>query len=90
MRSQAPYKETFIERFRQNNEYVRYLLSTVIDRGIKAGVFTEVDAEHAANALMTIADGARTRAVVLNEADALRTARRTAQEYVDAVLFETG
>jgi len=87
MRSQAPYKETFSERFEQNDEYVRYMLRTVIADGIRQGVFDDdVDAEHAAGALMTIVDGARTRAVVLDDPDALATARRTAEEYVESVL----
>ena len=86
MRSQAPYKEAFRERFQQNDEYVRYMLSTVIDQGIQDGVFNEVDAEHAARALMTIVDGGRTRAVVFDEEGSLATARQTAEEYVTAVL----
>jgi len=86
MRSQAPYKEAFAERFAQNDEYVRYMLRTVIDHGITEGVFTDVDAEHAARALMTIVDGGRTRAVVLDDPETLATARRTADEYVNAVL----
>ena len=87
MRSQAPYKEAFAERFQQNDEYVRYLLRTVIDHGSGKGVFREdADAEHAACALMTIVDGGRTRAVVLDDTDALTTARETAAEYVEAVL----
>ncbi|QCS44874.1 TetR/AcrR family transcriptional regulator [Natrinema versiforme] len=87
MRSQAPYNDAFSERFQQNDEYIRYLLSTVIEQGIKAGVFTDVDADHVSRALMTIVDGARTREVVLDEGDALATARRTADEYVTAVLM---
>lgn len=88
MRSQAPYKDRFSERFRQNDEYVRYLLRTVIEQGIEEGVFTDVDAEHVARALVTIVDGARTRAVVLDEEQALATARRMAEEYVRAVLVD--
>jgi len=87
MRSQAPYKAAFADRFEQNDEYVRYMLRTVIADGVRQGVFDEdVDPEHAAAALMTIVDGARTRAVVLDDADTLATARGTAEEYVDSVL----
>lgn len=86
MRSQAPYNESLNERFRQNDAYVRYLLETVIDQGIDAGVFADADAEHVARALMTIVDGARTRAVVLDRETALSTARRAATEYVAATL----
>ena len=87
MRSQAPYKEAFADRFEQNDEYVQYMLRTVIDDGISQGVFADVDAEHTAAALMTIVDGARTRAVVLDDTDALVTARQTAEEYVQSVLL---
>ncbi|NUB93720.1 TetR family transcriptional regulator C-terminal domain-containing protein [Haloterrigena sp. SYSU A121-1] len=87
MRSQAPYKERFSDRFRQNDEYVRYLLRTVIDQGIEEGVFVDVDSDHVSRALMTIVDGARTRAVVLDEAQSLTTARRAADEYVQAELL---
>ena len=89
MRSQAPYKQTFEERFTQNDEYVRYLLETVIDHGIKEGMFADVDSEHVSRAIMTIVDGGRTRAVVLDESDALSTARQTAEQYVEAVLFDS-
>ena len=86
MRSQAPYNEAFAERFQQNDEYIRYMLQTVIDHGISEGIFRDVDSEHVARALMNIVDGGRTRAVVLEEDDSLSTARRTADEYVNAVL----
>ncbi|WP_424005113.1 TetR/AcrR family transcriptional regulator (plasmid) [Haloarcula salina] len=86
MRSQAPYKEAFRDRFEQNDEYIRYMLKAVINHGIDEGVFDDVDADHVARALMTIVDGARTRAVVLDETTALETARQTATEYADAML----
>ncbi|UHQ98670.1 TetR family transcriptional regulator (plasmid) [Natrinema zhouii] len=86
MRSQSPYKERFRERFRQNDEHIRSLLETVINHGVEEGVFVAVDTKHEARALMTIVDGARTRAVVLDEECALTTARRTADEYVTNVL----
>jgi len=47
------------------------MLRAVIDHGIMEGVFSDVDTEHAALALITIVDGARTLAVVLNDAEAL-------------------
>lgn len=73
MRSRAPYRERFSERFRQNDEYVRYLLRTVIDQGVEGGVFDDVDA-------------AWTRAVVLEEAQSLETAKRTPDESRQAIL----
>ncbi|KOX92534.1 TetR/AcrR family transcriptional regulator [Haloarcula rubripromontorii] len=86
MRSQAPYKEAFSDRFRQNDEYIRYLLKAVINHGIDEGVFNDVDAEHVTRSLLTIIDGARTRAVMLDDTAELETARQTASEYADAML----
>lgn len=86
MRSQAPYKEAFSERFQQNDEYIRYMLKAVVNHGIDEGVFNDVDADHVTRSLMTIVDGGRTRAVVLDDLEELETARRTASEYVDAML----
>ncbi|QLH79658.1 TetR family transcriptional regulator [Halosimplex rubrum] len=86
MRAQAPYKPDFRERFRGNDEYTRYMIKAVINHGIDEGEFDDVDADHVTRGLMTIVDGARTRAVVLDDTDALETARRTAEEYVDATL----
>jgi hypothetical protein len=85
MRSQAPYKEAFSDRFQQNDEYLRYMLKAVINHGIDEGVFDDVDADHVSRALMTIVDGGRTRSVVLDET-ALQTARQTARDYVDAMV----
>ena len=86
MRSQAPYKEAFSDRFRQNDEYIRYMLKAVINHGIDEGVFDDVDADHATRSLLTIIDGARTRAVMLDDTEELETARQTASEYADAML----
>lgn len=86
MRSQAPYKEAFSERFKQNDEYIRYMLKAVVNHGIDEGVFNDVDANHVTRSLMTIVDGGRTRAVVLDDLESLETARQTASEYVDAML----
>jgi len=87
MRSQAPYKEEFRDRFRQNDEHIRYQLKAVINHGIDEGVFNDVDASHVTRSLATLVDGARTRAVVLDDAEELESARRAASDYVDAVLL---
>ncbi|GAB6862525.1 TetR/AcrR family transcriptional regulator [Haloplanus litoreus] len=86
MRSQAPYKDAFSKRFEQNDEYIRYMLKAVVNHGIDEGVFNDVDADHITRSLMTIVDGGRTRAVVLDDLESLETARQTASEYVDAML----
>lgn len=59
MRSQAPSKDAFAERFQQSDEYVRYLLRTVIDHGSAEGVFRE-DTDALATARRTAAEYVRT------------------------------
>ncbi|WP_435125586.1 TetR family transcriptional regulator C-terminal domain-containing protein [Halobaculum sp. D14] len=86
MRAQAPHNEQFDAQFEANEEYIRYMLRTVISDGIDRGAFADVDAEHAARSLMTIVDGARTRAALLDTEETLTDARQTADEYVTAVL----
>ena len=86
LRAQAPYNDAVQAQFQHNDEYVRYMLRTVIRDGIDQGVFSEVDAEHVAQSCMTIVDGARARYVTLNETNALEEARRTIDEYLDAIL----
>lgn len=86
MQSQAPYDEGFADKFRQADEYHRYMFESVLDHGISDGVFADVDSEHVARALVTIVAGGHNRNVVLDEEDALVTARRAADEYLDAVL----
>ena len=87
MRSQAPYKEEFRERFQQNDEYIRYTVKAVINHGIDEGVFTDVDAESVTHSLAIIVDGARTRAVILNDPRELQAGRKTAGDFVDNLLL---
>jgi len=86
MRSQAPYNEAFAERFRQNDEYVRYLVKAVINHGIDENAFADVDADRVTRSLLTIVEGARTRSVVFDDVSEYERARATAEEYVDATL----
>lgn len=86
LRAQAPYNDAVQAQFQHNDEYIQYMLRTVIRDGVDRGVFSDVDAEHVAQSCMTIVDGARARYVTLDETDALREARRTVDEYLEAVL----
>ncbi len=87
MRSQAPYEAAFRERFEQNDEYIQYTLKAVVNHGIDEGTFNDVDAARVTDSLLSIVDGGRTRAVVLDDPEALDVARRTASEYIEATLL---
>ncbi|GAD51630.1 transcriptional regulator, TetR family [Halarchaeum acidiphilum MH1-52-1] len=86
MRAQAPYHESIREQLARNDEYLRYLLRTVIADGVDRGVFDDVDPETAAGTLLTIVNGARTRFVVLDDSDVLHLARDAADAYVEDIL----
>ncbi len=89
MWSLGPYNERFGSQFQDHDQYVQYVLETTIRDGIEEGVFQPVDAETVAHSLMTIVDGARVRAVVLDDVAELRQARETARTYLEAkLLFE--
>ncbi|WP_435101901.1 TetR/AcrR family transcriptional regulator [Halarchaeum sp. P4] len=83
MRAQAPYDEAMRDQLVHNDEYLRYLLRTVVADGVEQGVFAaDVDPSRAAETLMTFVDGARTRFVVSGDPDVLRHAREAADRYV--------
>ncbi|GGL65752.1 TetR/AcrR family transcriptional regulator [Halocalculus aciditolerans] len=86
LRAQAPYDADLREQFKQNNEYIRALLRTVVEDGIEQGVFRDVDPEHVATACLTIVDGARARYVTLDEPDAIDDGRQTLEEYLESVV----
>ena len=87
MWSQGPYNERFGSQFQDHDEYAQYMLETTIQDGIDDGVFQPVDAATVAHSLMTIVDGARVRAVVLDDIVELRQARETARSYLETVLL---
>jgi len=90
MWSQGPYNERFGSQFQEHDKYAQQMLETTIQAGIDDGVFNPVDVTTVAHSLMTIVDGARVRAVVLDDVDELCLARETADSYLEAVLVAPG
>ncbi|WP_255494124.1 TetR/AcrR family transcriptional regulator [Halarchaeum sp. CBA1220] len=83
LRAVAPYDEGVRDQLVRNDEYLRYLLRTVVVDGVERGVFDEgVDPESAAETLMTLVDGARTRFVLHDDPAVLHRAREAADRYV--------
>lgn len=87
MRNQTPHKESFSRRFKENDQYISYLLKTVIEQGIADGVFREADPDHIAQSLLMIVDGARARSIFLDEENILTDARQAVDEYLDSQLL---
>ena len=87
MRNQTPHKESFSRRFEENDQYISYLLKTVIEQGIADGVFRDVDPDHIAQTLLIIVDGVRARSIFLDEENILTDARQAVDEYLDSQLL---
>ncbi|WP_181686795.1 TetR/AcrR family transcriptional regulator [Halorhabdus salina] len=87
MRNQTLHKESFSLRFKETDQYISYLLKTVIEQGISDGVFCDVDPAHVAQTLLMIVNGARARSIYLDEDSIVADARQAADEYLTAQLF---
>jgi AcrR family transcriptional regulator len=69
MRSQGPFNERIREQLVRSDETLRGTAVDIIEDGIEAGVFEEVDPERTAATLVAMLDGARTRQITLGEAN---------------------
>ncbi|QGN06426.1 TetR/AcrR family transcriptional regulator [Halorhabdus sp. CBA1104] len=87
MRNQTLHKESFSLRFTETDQYISYLLETVIEQGISAGVFRDVEPAHVAQTLLMIVNGARARSIYLDEDSIVADARQAVDEYLSAQLF---
>jgi AcrR family transcriptional regulator len=82
LRAQAPHNDAFREQLAENDAQVHAAVTTVIDRGIEAGAFRDVDARRTAEHLLATIQGTRIRWVTLGEASAPETAYETLVEDV--------
>ncbi|MFB6183720.1 MAG: TetR/AcrR family transcriptional regulator [Haloarculaceae archaeon] len=67
LRSQAPFNAAYREQLRKNDREVTKLVADIVDRGIEAGVFRDVDPDRTARYLVATIDGARTQWVTLDD-----------------------
>jgi len=88
LRSQAPYNEAYRAQFRENDEYVRNLVVSVVERGIETGTFRDVDPERTASFLLAVVDGARTRWIVLGDDRTIEDVRGALSDYIEAELLK--
>jgi len=89
LRSQTPYVEAYREAFAANDEYLAGLLAETIRDGIEAGAFCDVDPERAAETILVMIDGARTRSVVFDDDDTVANVRAAIDGYVNSHLRRT-
>jgi len=90
-RSQAAHNEAYREQLASNYEAILDVFAGIIEDGIKAGVFREVDPRRTAELLFAALDGARNRQVTLDAPEATTTMRETLMEQVvEPLLLEEG
>ena len=86
IKAQAPYDEQFRERLAEFDAHFADLLREAVADGVEAGVFRDgVDAEEAADFLVTVVNGAHTRRVATDHS--LAAVRRTLATYLEQDLL---
>ena len=84
LKAQAPYHETYRQRFVDLDERLRSVIETAVDDGVEAGHFEACDPAVVARFVTTAINGGHVRMVALGEIPA--DTRRVVEAYLDAEL----
>jgi len=84
LKAQAPYHDSYRERFRELDTTLQAVVEDAVDAGIEAGHFDAVDAVEVARAVSTMINGGHVRMVALGE-DPTET-RQAVEEYLETQL----
>lgn len=85
LRAQAAHDERFREHFTDNDAVFRDQLAAIVEAGVAAGTFREVDPDQVASFLLAAMTGAMTQQVTTNTEDPERV-RAELSRYVETVL----
>jgi AcrR family transcriptional regulator len=69
LRTQGPFNEPIREQLVRSDRLLRGTVADILELGIEAGVFRDVDVEETAALIVATLDGARTRQITLSGAD---------------------
>jgi AcrR family transcriptional regulator len=86
LRSQALSDGDYREQFARADALLIGTIVSLIEDGIEAGTFREVDTERTAEHIYSTINGAMLRRLTTEDESAVRTARKELDEYVDAYL----
>lgn len=86
LRSQALSDGDYREQFARADALLIRTIVSLIEDGIEAGTFREVDTERTAEHIYSTINGAMLRRLTTEDESAVRTARKELDEYVDAYL----
>jgi len=84
LKAQAPYHDTYRDRFHELDDTLRNFVATAIERGIEAGYFEDVDPAEVARFVSTAINGGHVRMVVLGEEP--EKTRQVVESYLDGQL----
>jgi AcrR family transcriptional regulator len=86
LRSQAVTSEPFREQFGAMDDRLATTVRTIVDRGIEAGAFRDVDATQVSEHVLATVNGAMYARATTDREDAVDAVRDSLSEYFDATL----
>lgn len=89
LRLRAPHDPQFQERLTTTNEAVIQTLAEIIEDGITAGEFKEVDSYRVAETIISALEGARTRQATLERSEAPQRVEQTIEEFIIEPISQT-
>lgn len=82
LRTRAPYTEAYRAQLRRNKGFLQGRFEEILEDGIAAGEFREVDTEETARFIVSALDGARSSRVTLGDDDDQRAVRAGLERFV--------
>ena len=86
MRSQGPFNDRIRELLRRSDELLRSAVAEILEDGIEAGVFRDVDVEETATLFVAMMDGARTRQITLSNGTGQSYTRVVAEQALEQIV----
>ena len=86
LRSQALSDDGYREQFTRGDDLLSETVAGILEAGIEEGVFREVDVDRAAEHVLSALNGAMLRRLTAEDESAVRTTRKSLEEYIDSYL----
>jgi AcrR family transcriptional regulator len=87
LRGQAPHDAAYREQFTEHDRALRERFAAIVEDGIEAGTFHEVDPERVAEFLLTTVNGVRIQRVTRDDDGGVAAARAELEEYLESRLY---
>lgn len=87
LRAQAAHDDAYREQFTRTDRFFSEQFADVIENGIEAGLFREVDPDQTASFLMSIIHGTRNRRITTGDGTVHEAVRAELNEYIEQRLL---